>query len=389
MTNPVPIPNADYLTLPGPAWLLVVLATTIFALHLISASSAAGTILFLLTRRLTRRNRTDLDRQLNTRLIQALPMIISLTIVFGIGALIFVSALYGPYLYSANIFIANFWIAVPALILIGFVSIHLARHAALLRRAIPLIALATLCFIATIYIMTNSALLTITPNHWLSFHRGQHCLHVPDPILIPRLLYNLALALAITGLTVTWIGRTAQPTNDIPHHYHQNHAARLGLQLTCAGLALQIALGLWYLLKIPALFRTGSTTSFFSLALLLAALAIFTATKGILTTKANIAQPNCRIWLITTTILTLLATTFAVLTRQLLRTAYLAAPAASEHPLPAQWDHSQNSPLLLFAITAAATLAIIAAMLTLTCRAYRRAQKLDTPPTINAEANAQ
>ena len=102
----VPIPQYEHLFLPAWPQLLIFLSTLMFWVHLLLVGIVVGGSIFLLSRVL--RKRSDLDQQLDRRILRVIPVCISLAITFGVAPLLFTQALYGQYFYSANILIAPF-----------------------------------------------------------------------------------------------------------------------------------------------------------------------------------------------------------------------------------------------------------------------------------------
>jgi len=388
MTNNIPIPAYEHLSLPGPAWLLVTLSTFTFWIHLLLAGSLVGSLIFLFVRRFRLRSESLLDRQLDTRIIKTLPVLISLTITFGIGPLLFTQVLYGHYFYSANIFIGNFWIMSLGFLFLGFICVYLTARYWNHSYKTLLLLLVLGCFLAIIYIFTNNALLSVLPEHWINFHRQIHLLRVPDSTLFPRLLHNIGATFVISGLAIAWIGRFRPASSDIPPAQCAEHATSIGLQWMLFGFVLQVAFGLWWLFSLPPEMRTNliSLSNFTStawwLAILLAALNLLTIIKGII-------RPQ-KIWLLLSTFLPLLGMFGMLMARQQLRTAYLARDVAGSFDINNWNTQVQRSPLIALAVILLLGLIAIIVMLVLILRRGPSAAPSPVPvhqpaPTLSAQ----
>ena len=367
MTSAIPIPAHDHLALPGPAELLVLLVVIALWLHLICAGAVLGSTVVVLIRRISGRNKTELDRQLNAHVVRSIPMFVSLLIVFGIGALFFVQGLYGVFLHIANIFIGCYWVAVPGVVLAASISIGLARRLHNRAASISLLTIAVVGFALALYVMTNSAVLTVQPERWLSFQRQLNRLHVPDAVLLPRLLHNVGAVFVVAGLAVAWIGRHRLGQGDIDQAQRAAHATCIGLKWLLFGLIVQVPVGIWHLLALPTEIRNQllGFGGLFSMAWY-AAIALVVATAWF--ALKGLAQPANRLWLTLGTASAALGMLGMIGARQLIRACYLARPEAGSYQPPATWDTSQNNPMLLFMVLLAAGVLTVAVMLLLVLR---------------------
>ncbi|MBN1437304.1 MAG: hypothetical protein JW936_09525 [Sedimentisphaerales bacterium] len=364
------IPAYQHLALPAPAWLLVTLSTITFWIHLIFVSAVVGISCILLLRCLLLRNRSEIDRQINSRALRSLPLCISLAINFGVAPLLFTQCLYGPWFYTASIFIAPFWLAVLALLLIGFISTYLAR---LKQSLIGFICtlLMPLAFIAILYIMTNNSVLTIQPEHWIEFHRHTSALHVPDPIVGPRLLHNLAIIITLGGLAWAWLSRSKPaPDSQLTQTNINRHATRIGLQYFFLGLPLQIAFTIWYLQTLPKPLQSQLLHTSNSISIIWYA-SLFLIGLALLTGIVAAFKAAGRFSLAITTILTALSLAGNLIVRQHIRTYYLSRDIAGNLDIynpnsTTGWQvQNHNSAIIAFAILAVICLITIIVMLKL------------------------
>jgi hypothetical protein len=357
----VPIPRYEHLFLPAWPQLLTLLSTLTFWIHLLLVGTVVGSSLFLLSRVL--RKKSDLDQQLDRRILQVIPVCISLTITFGVAPLLFTQALYGHYFYSANILIAPFWLGSLGFLLIGFISIYLASRF----RSVPVnlifLLIVVLCFIGVLYIFTNNAVLSLQPEHWLEFHRGEQILHVRDATVNPRVLHNIGAGLVISGLAIAWIGRFRQSDREA-----REHAVKTGLHWMMIGLVLQIGIGLWFVISLPGAIRSdlinfsNLTSIAWYLAVILVFLNLYTAMRAVI-------LPGQTKWLLYSTLLPPLGLIGMLLARQYLRIAYLSRTEAGQFKIQDWSVLPQGQQFFIFAVLLVIALVIIGGTLLLVLRA--------------------
>jgi len=372
------IPQHDYLSLPAPAWALMGLLLLTFWLHLIFIGGVLGSVLFILIRRYLLRRRGAADHALYQRLLQTLPVCLSLTITLGVAPLLFVQVLYGHYFYSANIFLAWFWMGLLVLVLAGFAGLYVWQWRRERRRTAAVAALTGLCFLGVLYIMTQNGLLTIMPEYWIAFQRGLARLHVQNAITVPRLLHNVGGALVISGLLIAWSGRMTflRKSDSLSDDMLRDHSLKCGMTWLLAGLVWQIAVGLWYLWSVPGELRQNlwnlSTTASWG-GWLAAALALLT----VLAAFNALKKPEETKRLCLASLLPLIGLGGMVMVRQQLRANYLAREVAGNfHALssdPARgWTvQMQWSGILLFAATLLIGIVTLAFLLKCARRAAR------------------
>ena len=373
MNGSVPIPAYEQLFLPAPSWLLVVLSTFTLWVHLLLVGAVVGSAFILLLRLFTPRGL--LDRQLDQRILKTMPVFISLAITFGVAPLLFTQALYGPYFYSSNIFLAPFWISSLVFLLIGFIFTYFAYLATKRLPALILRIITISSFLAILYIFTINAVLHVRPEYWLSYQRNLTALHLPnEPILLPRIFHNLGAAFVIAGIAIAWIGRFRSAADKIPStavnpQRRSVYATRVGLQWMIFGLLLQIVFGLWFLLSLPAEMQKelisfqSITSKAWWIALAFVAFNLLTAIKGVV-------NPLALRWLIFSTFLPAAGMIGMLMARQYLRTAYLSRPAAGSFDISQWHTRTQIEPMYMFFATLAVGLIVLLIMviMVLTCR---------------------
>ncbi len=356
----VPIPQYEYLFLPAWPQLLIFLSTLTFWIHLLLVGTVVGSSLFLLSRVL--RKKSDLDQQLDRRILHVIPVCISLTITFGVAPLLFIQALYNQYFYSANILIAPFWLASLGFLMIGFIGIYLASKFRSVPVNLVFLVIVVLSFLSILYIFTNNTVLSQQPERWLAFHRGDQILHVHDATVNPRILHNIGATLVISGLAIAWIGRFRQSDRE-----SREHATRIGMHWMMIGLVLQIAFGLWFVIAVPGEIRTNLinfsnlTSMAWYFAVILVFLNLYTAMRAVI-------LPGQTKWLLYSTLLPLVGLLGMLLARQYLRTAYLARTVAGSFKIQDWHVLAQTPQFFIFAVLLLIALVVIITTLLLVLR---------------------
>jgi len=350
--------------------LMVLLSTLTFWVHLLLVGIVVGCSIFLLRQAL--RKKSDLDQQLDRRILRVIPVCISLTITFGVAPLLFTQALYGQYFYSANILIAPFWLGSLGFLMIGFISIYLACKFRSFLVNLIFLLIVVFSFITVLYIFTNNAVLSLQPEHWIEFHRGEQILHVRDATVNPRVLHNIGATLVISGLAIAWIGRFRQSNRDA-----REHAVKTGLHWMMIGLVLQIGIGLWFVISLPGEIRTD-LINFSNLISIVWYLAVILVFQNLYTAMRAIILPGQTKWLIYSTLLPAVGLIGMLLARQYLRSAYLARNVAGQFKIQDWHVVPQTQQFLIFAVLLLITLLIIATTLLFVLRSKPVPKEIDS-----------
>ena len=346
MTGSVPIPVQDYLALPASPAALLTLSAGVSLVFFTLAGSVLGSTLILLFRRLRSSRPAELDLQLDTRILKALPILAALTITFSLAALLLTLVLYGPYYSSAAILLAWPCLAGLALLLLAFVSIYLTQRSWPRRTALPWLMLAAISFLAVLYIFTNIALLAMRPDCWILFHRSLQCF--PSAVsLLPRLLHDLAASVACGALAYAWLGRYRWPLTKpsdlaaVSPSQRADHAAGAAMPWLMAALSLQIPLTLWFILSV-SLDLTGKLIIWSNPINIAGFFALVVLTLAFLATRKGIVNSSPGKWLRIGTLLIVLGFSAMLIFRQLLPSAYLARPTAGSFDLTQRTLHFQT-----------------------------------------------
>lgn len=184
----------------------------------------------------------------------ALPVAYTLAINFGVACLLFVQVLFPDKFFTANILIGNRWIAVIGLLLISFYGVYVV-NSLLSSRKWPLWVPGALSLVNGLLVWIIGY--TMIANYFVSTNSALWPLYQQDPgmvrhtpTLLPRSLHYIVGATAVTGMWMIWIARwrrRQQPDSEELSKY-----GRQGHLLAAAATGIQIIVGIWYLLSLPA-----------------------------------------------------------------------------------------------------------------------------------------
>ncbi|NUN94734.1 MAG: hypothetical protein HUU16_01055 [Candidatus Omnitrophica bacterium] len=366
MTNLVPGP--DPLGLPAPVWLLVTLLVVTHALHMVFMNFALAGSWVLCALMVGRES--EWKKMLYERMMAVLPVAISLAITFGIAPLLFVQVLYGQFFYVANVLLGFFWLAILALLMVGFYTVYVLkarrpeggekRIAARPLRLLLHLGVAS-AFTAIAFLFTTNAALSQHPELWPLARAGSPVGSVwrEAGLAVPRFLHNLVGSFGIGGLWLVWIALFRGSDEEA------EKGARLGAMVSLVATAIQMVIGFWYLLSLPEgvlkRFLTFATPGSFSLILgILLAVGLFLALFFL-----SQAPSHARLrWIasaLAAAVLLLMSATNEALREELLR----------EHFTLPEWTvRTQWGPILVFLAVFVAGLAVVAWLARVAWRAH-------------------
>lgn len=324
----MPLPNAEPIGLPAPAWLLQFLLVLTFVLHLIPMSITLGGTLAGLVMEMRARLQPDRPfTELARRIWGALPSITAFTITLGVAPLLFVQLIYGKFFYPASVLTGWTWFAVIPILIVAYYLLYLQAMGPQEARWRPwagLLSAVLFMGIAGVYVSTMS--LTVEPALWQSMYaesqRGLHFL-----LKLPRWLHVLLGATAMAGGLMQLFGHLSRERGVSLLARHCG-AVWMGLSL-----ALQAPVSLWYL-------STFSETAREAVLLWLPGGAGGPAVVGfvlLLVTRTGEAEPTMG-WLSIGSLL--LSAALLAVQRHLVRQALLAPhiDVAADWKLQPQWD---------------------------------------------------
>jgi hypothetical protein len=190
---------------------------------------------------------------------QKLPFTIAFAVNFGVAPLLFVQVLYGQYIYVSSLLMAVFWLSIMVLLIAAYslAYVYKYRFAELAGWRVVVAGLITVCLLAIGFCFTNNLTLMQTPAAWSRYFAqpGGLLLNLVDPTFWPRYLHFMVSAVAIGGLALaayfSWQHRRGMAD---AHPW-----IRYGCRWFGYATLVNLAIGLWFLLALPAGMLTLAT----------------------------------------------------------------------------------------------------------------------------------
>ncbi|MBI2212106.1 MAG: hypothetical protein HYU52_00525 [Acidobacteria bacterium] len=245
------IPQADPIALPAPPLLLWALLLLMFFCHMLPMNFVLGGSIIGAVARL-RAAKHDDSRRLAAWIGKAMPPMVSITVTFGVAALLFLQVMYGRLFFSSAIVLGWFWFAVVPVLIVAYYGSYVISYRGD-RSGGATVAIAAgvaLLFVAIGFIYSNNMTLSLRPETMHALHRaGDRAAHLNlgDPTLIPRYLHMLLGAIAVSGMVISVVGRSAAK-HDEPHG---TWAMRHGAIWFVMPTVLNFLVGLWWLGTLP------------------------------------------------------------------------------------------------------------------------------------------
>ncbi|MDD3618059.1 MAG: hypothetical protein RBR09_03705 [Desulfobulbaceae bacterium] len=194
------IPATESLQVPW-GWFQFLLVVTLF-LHVLAMNVMLGTAFIAFANLLRRSGEPDpLSREISGKI----PFTIAFTINFGVAPLLFVQVLYGHFLYTSSVLMANFWILVIFLLMAGYYLAYIFKYnyEPLHGGRVLVIGLATAVMLAVAFFMSSNFTLMQRPEAWTRYfdRPAGLLLNFGDPTFIPRFLHFVTAAVAVGGLS--------------------------------------------------------------------------------------------------------------------------------------------------------------------------------------------
>ena len=305
------IPTPD--SIPAPSWIFLVLDLLLFTLHILVINIVVGGSLIIATSRIF--GKEDQPGQtVHSVLANKLPTSFALGINLGVAPLLFMQVIYGHLFYTSSVLMAVYWILVIPLLIIAYYAayIHVRKYTSsvMISKVAILITSLLLLYIGFIYV--NNMTLMAQPGKWTAYfeNRGGSILNMSDPTLIPRYLHFVVASVAVAGLFIAmvWSMRKKKGVEGADSKIHS------ALRIFGYATIVQVILGFWFLIAIPADFilQFMGRNIFYSLVLLVG----FASGIGAIAT-AFMSKLRPTVIMLLTTIVAM------VITRHNLRTLYL------------------------------------------------------------------
>lgn len=344
------IPTPDTLQVPW-GWFQFLLVITLF-LHILLMNVMLGTAFIALVNLLRRNGESDpLSREISGKI----PFAIAFTVNFGVAPLLFVQVLYGHFLYTSSVLMANFWILVIFLLIAAYylTYIFVYKYDPLHGGRVLVLGLTVIALLAVAFLMSSNFTLMQRPDVWTRYFEQPAglLLNFGDPTLLPRYLHFVTAAVAVGGLSIALYYEFKLRRGD------RNAAGpvRTGCYWFSFATLVNFGFGFWFFGSLPAEVFDISTVNSILIAILLLSGIVLGAVSVISAMQFRVMPA----------LFTILPAIFAmILMRDLVRAAYLK-PWFSLSDLQVV---PQYSPLLAFLFFFAGGLALIGWMLKLLTR---------------------
>ena len=245
------LPSPDVLSLPAPPAVFMVLLIFVFTVHVIFMNLLfGGTILATVSHF---RGRKDANHDyLSRRIFKLLPIVIAITVNFGVAPLLFVQIMYGQLFYSSAILIASAWIAVIPLVILGYYGTYTLRFKwdRVARFRMPLMLFVTAVFSVIPFIFVNNLTLMEKPAGWLA-HYFQNpaygSFNLSDWSIYPRYIHVALGALAVAGVWIMIIGFRGRSGTGEWSEWAMRYGGKIFIYFTM----INILAGFWFFLVHP------------------------------------------------------------------------------------------------------------------------------------------
>ncbi len=330
------IPRTGFINLPW-GWFEVLMVAT-FVLHLLFMNVALGSGIIVLVHNLTG---MDLRGSTAREVSRKLPTVLALTVNFGVAPLLFMQVLYGQFFYISDVLMAALWLPVIVLVMLAYYGAYVYdfRYDRLGSWRLAAVAVAVASMLAVSFLFSNNITTMAVAELWPRYFDAPTgtLLATTDPTLFPRWLHFVTASIAVGGLAVALMQRRrlGKAAPGSPEQADAEARMREGMRWFTWGTVVQICIGVWFLLSLPAgimlLFMGGAGlhTAVFVIGLAAALTALVLGFRG--APVAAAAAVVCTV------------APMAVM-RELVRKAYLA-PYYSPSDIK---DVAQYSPFIMF-----------------------------------------
>ncbi len=330
------IPGPDPNPLPAPYWVFKLLLDLTFLLHILAMNFLlGGGLLAVLAKWKSGTN--EHAQRLFHEISRMLPSILPATITLGVAPLLFVQVLYGQFFYTSSIIVGWPWFLVLGLLTAAYYGFYYAsfRKRDHLNRAAWAVLISLLMIVAIGFIYSNNMTLLLTPEHWGSKYFSSPAgwnLNLSEQTLVPRFLHFFVAAIALGGLLIAFKGLLRLKAEK---DYAQ-YAIRFGAKAFMYATMTQFLIGIWFLGALPGAQRMLFMGNNY-LATGLLALAVIAAIGTIILVSGTLHCENPVPGLYSGAALTILVVGLMVISRDILRDAYLQ-PYLASSPTRIQWE---------------------------------------------------
>jgi hypothetical protein len=202
-----------------------------------------------------KRKQNPVFGQLALELSKLLTFLIAFAINLGVAPLLFMQVLYGHFFYVSSVLMAVIWLMVIGLLLLAYYGAYFYkfRFEQLGGKRQLIIGITVGLFFLIGFIFSNNMTLMLRPERWIAYFSNPHgtFLNITEPTLWPRFLHFMVASVAVGGLMVAFSG----------HLKRKNDAdcaktrVAWGLHWFAHATIVQIGIGFWFLISLPANIR--------------------------------------------------------------------------------------------------------------------------------------
>ncbi len=242
------IPTPD--TIPAPPWVFIVLEQLLFLLHILVINAVLGGFLVLLFSRFRKKSSSEPD-QAGLPVAKKLPVMVALGINFGIPPLLFLQVVFGHLFYTSSVLMATYWIIIiPVLILAYYAAyIHSIKFVTAPWFSKTALVVSVIFILYIGFMLVNNNSLMEQPERWSAYfaNRSGTLLNITDPAFFPRYFHFIVASVAVGGLLFALVYRLGKGNKEL-----KEQKIKQGLMIFAIATAVQVVVGFWYLLSVPA-----------------------------------------------------------------------------------------------------------------------------------------
>jgi len=180
------------------------------------------------------------DRTPAAPMAERLPTIFALTVNFGVAPLLFLQVLYGHLFYTSAILSAVWWLAIIALLILGYYAFYINQHK---HKGTAFLGAGTAMTLLIALILTSVISMMARPEAWPEYFNNARgtMLNLLEPTFLPRFLHFLLASIALGGLFMALLAHFGKGTGE---------SLKKGMETFTGATMLQMATGLWWLLAL-------------------------------------------------------------------------------------------------------------------------------------------
>lgn len=249
--NPL-VPLPDPLPQPAPPLLVAALLHLTFLLHVLAMNLVLGGSLLSLHWRFSRRTDDAVARRRAVDIFEhALPTALAATVTLGVAPLLFVQVLHGRLFFTSSILMGWLWLGLVPLVIAAYYGAYgLASGRGSSRWRSALAAAVALLVSAVAFLQVTNATRTLRIASFVEVFRRDprgFTANLDDPSFWPRYLHLVLGAVAVAALALAAVGAVRRRVEPELARW----ATRHGLTVFAAVTAVNVFVGLWFLIALP------------------------------------------------------------------------------------------------------------------------------------------